>query len=80
LDADEVMLLADLIRRVRLESECAVLVVEHDAEFIMQLSDRAIVLDRGKMLAQGSPDEIRANAAVQTAYLGTDMAAGGRSE
>jgi branched-chain amino acid transport system ATP-binding protein len=80
LDADEVMLLADLIRSVRLESECAVLVVEHDAEFIMQLSDRAIVLDRGKMLAEGTPDEIRSNAAVQTAYLGTDMATGSRSE
>lgn len=48
----------------------AVVLVEHDMHMVMGLADRVHVLDRGKTLAHGAPDEIRANPAVIEAYLG----------
>jgi len=47
-----------------------VLLVEHDVGFVMRQCDRIVVLDLGHVLAVGSPQEIQANAAVRTAYLG----------
>jgi branched-chain amino acid transport system ATP-binding protein len=48
----------------------AVLLVEHDMELVMRVCDRVHVLDFGHVVASGSPDEIRADPRVQTAYLG----------
>jgi ABC-type branched-subunit amino acid transport system ATPase component len=59
---------ASLIRNLR--SEMTVLIVEHDLDLIMEISDSITVLHQGRVLATGSPAEIRANAAVQEAYLG----------
>jgi branched-chain amino acid transport system ATP-binding protein len=47
-------------------------IVEHDMSLVMAISDRISVLDRGRLLAEGSPDEIRKNADVQAVYLGRD--------
>ncbi len=60
--------LADLIRR--LQKEVTILLIEHDMSMVMQLAERIYVMDHGKLLAHGIPDEIKANKAVISAYLG----------
>jgi branched-chain amino acid transport system ATP-binding protein len=59
---------AALIRS--LASEVTVLLIEHDIGLVMSISDHVIVMHQGKKLAEGLPDAVRANAAVQTAYFG----------
>ena len=51
--------------------QATVLLIEHNMPVVMDLAHRITVLDRGSILAEGTPAEIRANAAVQNAYLGT---------
>ena len=70
LDETEVERLGTLIDEVRDQTGCAVLLVEHNAGFVMEHSDRVIVLDLGTVLAEGVPDEIQRNQAVRDAYLG----------
>ncbi|MES2030674.1 MAG: ABC transporter ATP-binding protein [Pseudomonadota bacterium] len=48
----------------------AVVLVEHDMKLVMKISDRILVLERGRPLIEGSPAEVRANPAVLEAYLG----------
>ena len=59
-----------LIRRLHKDSKLTIVLIEHDMRVVFHLADRIMVLDQGKFLAEGSPDEIAANKAVQTAYLG----------
>jgi branched-chain amino acid transport system ATP-binding protein len=60
------------IRLVReVAKEATVLLIEHNMPVVMELAHKITVLDRGSILAEGSPAEIRANAAVQSAYLGS---------
>jgi branched-chain amino acid transport system permease protein len=61
--------LASLLQQLRREG-LTVLVVEHDMDFLMNLVDRVVVMDFGKKLAEGLPQEIRANPEVLEAYLG----------
>jgi len=61
-----------LIALVRDEFGTAVLLVEHDMKVVMGICERLYVLDQGKVLASGTPAEIRANPKVITAYLGKD--------
>jgi branched-chain amino acid transport system ATP-binding protein len=70
LDEKEAQRLGAEIQRVRSETRCSVLLVEHDAGFVMEHCDRIVVLDRGAILAQGLPHEIQRDVAVRNAYLG----------
>ena len=58
-----------LVREVA--KNATVLLIEHNMPLVMELAHRITVLDRGMILADGTPEDIRANAAVQAAYLGT---------
>lgn len=62
--------MADFIRSARDQYETTVILIEHDIGVVMQLSDRIAVLDYGRKIADGSPDEIRADQRVIDAYLG----------
>jgi branched-chain amino acid transport system ATP-binding protein len=67
----EAMAFAALIRRVRDERGVSVIMTEHVMPAVMSLSDRVMVLDHGKRIAEGTPQEVVANPLVITAYLGT---------
>ncbi len=61
---------AALIRRLHREERYTIVLIEHDMGVVFNLADRITVLDRGSVLAEGTPAEIGANEAVQAAYLG----------
>jgi branched-chain amino acid transport system ATP-binding protein len=63
----------DLINN-RLRSTCAIMIVEHDMQVVMETADTISVLANGAVLAEGSPADIRGNALVQEAYLGSAFA------
>ncbi|HET7503827.1 MAG TPA: ABC transporter ATP-binding protein [Kofleriaceae bacterium] len=67
----EAMAFAALIRRVRDERGMSVIMTEHVMPAVMSLSDRVMVLDHGKRIAEGTPQEVVANPLVISAYLGT---------
>jgi branched-chain amino acid transport system ATP-binding protein len=60
----------ELIERVKDERGLTFILVEHDMEIVFAISDRIVVLNRGRVIANGTPDEIRGDPAVQEAYLG----------
>ena len=62
--------ITSLIRRLHRNSRYTIVLIEHDMRVVFHLADRMTVLDQGRLLAQGTPAEIAANEAVQTAYLG----------
>ena len=62
--------ITQLIRRLHREGGFTIVLIEHDMRVIFHLADRITVLDQGGLLADGTPEEIAANEAVQAAYLG----------
>ena len=71
LDAQETGAMAVVIEKVRSESDVAVLLCEHDVEFVRRLARRTVVLDCGIQIAEGPTDEVLEEPAVRAAYLGT---------
>ena len=56
--------------RALARDDLSILLVEHDVELVMNLSDHVVVMHQGRKLAEGTPQAVRANPAVQTAYFG----------
>ncbi len=70
LDLHETAEVAGVLRTVQRERGTAVLLVEHDLAMVAEVADRAVVMDLGAMLAEGTFDEVMANPLVRDAYLG----------
>ena len=70
LDDIEIDRLGRLIQEVRDETGCAVLLVEHNAGFVMDLTDRIVVLDQGRVLSTVTPEVVQQDPRVREAYLG----------
>jgi branched-chain amino acid transport system ATP-binding protein len=77
LGAEDMDHLADLIRGLpgAGDSTCSVLLVEHHMDLVMGVCDQVVVLDFGRLVAAGNPDEVRSDPVVAAAYLGTDVPA-----
>lgn len=65
--------LDELIVRIRDQEGIAILLIEHDMKLVMSLSDQIFVINYGKKIAQGTPQEIKNNPEVIKAYLGEDI-------
>ena len=75
----EVEAFAPLLRSLRDELGCAIVIVEHDMPLLLSLCDRVYCLENGAVIAHGTPQEVRADPLVIASYLGTDPAAVARS-
>jgi len=72
MNTQETKELDDLIEQIRDTEGISILLIEHDMKLVMSLSDRIFIVDYGKKIAEGSPEEIKSDAAVIKAYLGEE--------
>ena len=68
----ETELMVDLVRRLHAEQGLSILFIEHDMNVVFGIAQRITVLDQGRVIADGTPEHIGKNPAVQAAYLGEE--------
>jgi branched-chain amino acid transport system ATP-binding protein len=74
LGAEDLAPLASLIRDLpQGDHPCSVVLVEHHMDLVMEVCDQVVVLDFGRRVAAGTPEEVRRDPLVAAAYLGTDV-------
>jgi branched-chain amino acid transport system ATP-binding protein len=73
MNPQETRALNELILRIRDQEKISILLIEHDMKMVMSLSDRIFVMDYGRKIAQGRPEEIKNDPVVIKAYLGEDV-------
>ena len=66
----EVEALGPMLKRIRDERDCSILLIEHDMGLLLSTSERIYALDFGKVIAEGTPDEVVSNTGVLESYLG----------
>ena len=64
--------LTEFIRKIKGDFDLTVFMIEHHMDLVMEISDRIYVIDFGKLIASGNPEEVQNNPAVITAYLGVE--------
>jgi ABC-type branched-subunit amino acid transport system ATPase component len=67
------------LRTIRNELDCSVLIIEHDMPLLMGLCDRVYAMEEGRVIAEGTPEDIRSDRRVIASYLGGSEVAIGRS-
>ncbi len=72
MNPNETYELDQLILKIRDERKISIFLIEHDMKLVMRISDRIFVMNQGKNIADGSPEEIRTNETVIHAYLGEE--------
>ncbi|WP_101876021.1 ABC transporter ATP-binding protein [Lachnoclostridium edouardi] len=70
MNPQETQELTDFIKQIKEDYHLSIFMIEHHMDLVMQISDRIYVLDFGKLIAQGTPEEIQNNERVIEAYLG----------
>lgn len=73
MNPNETQRLHDLILQIRDEEKISILLIEHDMKLVMSLSERIYVVDYGKKIGEGLPEDIRNNPVVIKAYLGDEV-------